>query len=125
MSMGKDPQQTYVYGEYIGLLDGVVGRSGRYLEIEAGQLDSKWDIRRRLVSKIKTDRRLDGFQSARRMQVHLQDKVHVRLQHPGQTIGRQRRYFARLPSQELSSGHDHAFRSIHAVEARRILLFRQ
>src|SRR5436190_4056043 len=123
--MGKDPQQTDLYGEHVGLLDEVVGRAGRYLEIESGQLDSKWDIRRRLISKIKTDRWLDGFDSARRMQVHLQDKVRVRLQHPGQTVGRQRRPFARLPSQELSSGHDHAFRQIHAVKARRALLFRK
>ena len=99
MSMRKDPQQIYIYGEHIGLLDDVVGCSGWYLEIEAGQLDSKRHIGRRLVSKIKPNRRLDGFRSARRMQVHLQDKVHVRLQHPGQTADRQRRHFARLPAQ--------------------------
>jgi len=65
----------------------VVGRAGRYLEIESGQLDSKWDIRRRLISKIKTDCWLDGFDSARRMQVHLQDKVRVRLQHQDKPSG--------------------------------------
>src|SRR5437588_8987806 len=41
MSMGKDPQQTYIYGEHIRLLDEVVGGAGWYREIEAGQLDSK------------------------------------------------------------------------------------
>src|SRR5438094_8259581 len=59
MSMRKNPQQTYIHGEHIGLLDDVVGRSGRYLEIEASQLDSKRHIGRRLVSKIKPNGRLD------------------------------------------------------------------
>src|SRR5947199_9465087 len=70
MSMGKDPQQTYIHGQHIRLLDDVVGGSGRYLEIKAGELDSKRHIGWRLVSKIKPNRRLDRFRSARRMQVH-------------------------------------------------------
>ena len=103
----------------------VTGCTGRNVDDARGEKNLEWGVRRRFLSKIKTNGRLQHLGFSRRPHVQLQDQIRVLVQSPRQSVGLARKHIAGDPAQKVALRHLGAHRRNHEIEARFRIAFIQ
>ena len=115
--MRQHGEHLNVHRQNIRVFQDVIGRAGRNVNVIRNEPDLDGRVGGRLAGEIESDRRLDFFGFACRLQMELQNNVGICFQQPRQPVRFSGNSFAGLPTQKMARRWLSGWGRVNAAES--------